>query len=74
MGKLHTLRRAIKRNPERWEATPWGKAHSAYFWNGEWCPSWGMRGPYQAFVQHVLDEIKNDQEAIGSADGYTVMG
>jgi len=63
MGKLHTLRRAIERNPELW--SQWF-ARGAYGVNGHWKPSWSNH--YKGFVTHVkrttarigLDESSTD--------------
>ncbi len=59
MGKLHKLRRAIKREPEKWRKFGY---YGAMFWNGNWEPrNWlSAPFPYQAFVKSVLKEIKKN--------------
>lgn len=52
MGKLHTLRRAIEHNPEKWE-----RADSAYRANtGQWVPSRWNGVSYKSFIKKVLRE------------------
>lgn len=68
MGKLHTLKRAIKRDPQKWVGN-WGVGTGANFVDGQWNPyssspyslSWRRFGhPYQAFVRHTLKELGYD--------------
>lgn len=58
MGKLHTLRRAILRDPELWVRRNYSghvyRIQGARRYRGEWCPAWGLS--YCAFVRHVLRE------------------
>jgi hypothetical protein len=52
MGKLHTLRRAIQREPRRW----WS-AWSAWYnpQSGQWEPKlWWHKRSYRSFIQAVL--------------------
>lgn len=59
MGKLHTLRRAIERNPEDW----FSKIHSitvrsAERWDGKWIPNeYYSHLSYQGFVRKVLQDL-----------------
>lgn len=67
MGKLHTLRRAIEREPEKWfnlESTGrcWAYGASRRIWsnNNRWEPTapWGYHGKaYRSFVKQVLKEL-----------------
>lgn len=59
MGKLHTLKREIKRNPDRWVSQWRDKGTGAYFDKraGRWEPLnfwWTDKRSYQGFVDHVL--------------------
>ena len=55
MGKLHTLRRAIKRDPNKWKVAR-GAAKGN---DGKWRPkNWfGFKASYLGFIKHVLFEI-----------------
>jgi len=67
VGKLHTLRRAIEREPGRWYCDwkyPWEREprqpKAARYVNGQWRPSpqpYYRHGPYESFVRHVLKEL-----------------
>lgn len=64
MGKLHTLRRAIERNPEDWfYERRYGYprteniARAARFYRGQWIPVLGWGSSYKSFVKHVLEEL-----------------
>lgn len=62
MGKLHTLRRAIERNPESWfYHVRWNntvKAIGAEFYRGVWKPIYGWdKAPYRSFVRYVLHDL-----------------
>jgi hypothetical protein len=61
MGKLHTLRRAIERNPEQWRGR-FGPARRAYYCKRDkrWEPRgyWGPRS-YRSFIEHVLAGVGN---------------
>lgn len=64
MGKLHTLKRAILRDPQKWRG-----ASRAYFRDGQWHPTssygWWMGDPsYRQFIRHTLKNIGQ----VGSAD------
>jgi hypothetical protein len=62
MGKLHTLRRAILREPEKWRKMPLGAwDHGTKY--GGWKPCWA--GSYRAFVKSVLKDI---DDRVGNAD------
>jgi len=63
MGKLHTLRRAIERDPAKWRNEPHGAVRER---NGEWSPKgksgrlfwWYVPTPsYKKFIEHVLRNI-----------------
>lgn len=67
MGKLHTLRRAIEREPEKWFRQDYdgrcfarGASRSKWFGSKQWEPteSWqvGYRS-YRSFVRHILNEL-----------------
>lgn len=58
MGKLHKLRRAIKRDPDRWHS--YSKARGAYQAPCGWRPSYWFDKPYRAFVRHVLRSLGYD--------------
>ena len=55
MGKLHTLRRAIERDPEKWK-----DARGADRWkkHGRWLPMRWYRKAYGAFIRSVLRDIE----------------
>jgi len=59
MGKLHTLRRAIEREPEKWIVRLWdGRLYSvmgAYHVKSGWRPS-GSKS-YRKFVKKTLQEL-----------------
>jgi len=69
MGKLHTLRRAIERDPRVFMVTyrplhapPFGEAKGATRWpSGQWDPYYNYspwrKLPYSQFVRHVLKQI-----------------
>jgi len=64
MGKLHSLRKTIEKDPEKWIRKPaWAggteRAMAAQFQAGEWTPcTWWYRGnSYVAFVRHCLKEL-----------------
>lgn len=68
MGKLHTLKRAIQRHPEKYIVEFSGlkktkyAVSGAFFSNGKWIPSqkhWGYRS-YQRFIAKVLKELGYD--------------
>jgi hypothetical protein len=47
MGKLHTLRRVIERDPAKWQRfVPSGEVYK----DGEWKPFWRKRGACGAFM------------------------
>lgn len=54
MGKLHTLRRAIERDPEKWGNST--RSCGAWFnrRSGQWEPLRYYREQYGNFVAHVL--------------------
>jgi hypothetical protein len=53
MGKLHTLRRAIKREPDKWRYA-FGNLGAGRDWKtGQWYPSYFG---YKRFVRKVLAE------------------
>jgi hypothetical protein len=64
MGKLHTLRRAIERDPQAWYYQQWTTSRSYVnrvypaarnHITGEWrVDKWSFDGSYKAFVRHVL--------------------
>lgn len=65
MGKLHTLRRAIEREPDKWFHISrfFGKTelrpHNAKFYGGQWIPNRNWMSPfaYRRFVKKVLLEL-----------------
>jgi hypothetical protein len=61
MGKLHTLRRAIRREPDKWLKSYSGASYFA----GAWRPSWYARS-YRKFIQKVLREIR--ESPVGQSD------
>jgi hypothetical protein len=63
MGKLHTLRRAIEREPHKWGGRSVTGASRDR--RGEWAPCrrYGYR-KYRSFVRHVLEELAE----VGNAD------
>ena len=72
MGKLHTLRRAIVREPEKWfvlfrhvdmssrygrdREYKWKYPTGATFRGGKWTPTPGYRD-YEGFIKKVLEDI-----------------
>ena len=60
MGKLHSLKRAIKKNPDAWHFQ--GRVRGAFKkGTGEWVPqTWFAYGPhsYKKFVKKVLEDIR----------------
>jgi len=72
MGKLHSLRRAIERNPESWILTwgKWGPRQEFYALyanrprprSPDWSPGYNAwkGGPYRNFVRSVLKELGYD--------------
>ena len=73
MGKLHTLRREIERNPDQWycDNSGWTYFHGAWFDSsqGRWKPSnWGRS--YRRFIRKVLI----DMERVGPTDSGTGGG
>lgn len=69
MGKLHSIRRAVERNPDAWRLwrfMAWGKEterphiHGAEFYRGQWIPT-PWRWKYRSYVKKVLRDL-----------GYTV--
>jgi len=70
MGKLHTIRRAIERDPEKWytideKGTLRVKAAKFYRQTGQWEPyqfSWYDGASYMEFVAHVVQGILNERE------------
>jgi hypothetical protein len=69
MGKLHTLRRAIERNPDDWHIPqwkPWAKVTYSYpmgasfsKWHKKWRP-FRCYSSYRRFVAKVLVELGYD--------------
>ena len=63
MGKLHKLRREIKREPTLWyEETEWPRGTlrrptSAHFRRGKWRPDTVYGGSYLKFVRSVLRDL-----------------
>jgi hypothetical protein len=59
MGKLHKLRRAIEREPERWIVRVWDgrviSVRGAYHVKSGWRPSEGRS--YGKFVKKTLQEL-----------------
>lgn len=55
MGKLHTLKRAIMREPEKWR-----KARGAYFTDNKWYPNdwayWGRKA-YGGYIKKILNAV-----------------
>jgi hypothetical protein len=71
MGKLHTLRRAIERDPNEW-SDRWGYPKPAKWTKDGWVPGydwWGGPKPYRSFVKYVLSQIASKSGALGNADG-----
>ncbi len=64
MGKLHSLKKAILLDPEKWK-----QADGAYRWKwkdrpvDEWCPSRNLSKSYGGFIKYVLKNIR-----VGKAD------
>lgn len=66
MGKLHTLRRAIEREPEKWFTKAWANddlimPYAAHRWRDKWEPYRGWYGSgskaYRRFVAKVLKNL-----------------
>ena len=61
MGKLHKIRRAIKRDPSEWmyDNGTGNIARGAHLtWEGKWEPMWYWDDkPYRTFVRSVLKEM-----------------
>lgn len=60
MGKLHTLRRAILRDPTKWGG-PWHygarqDANGNWYSSGSNLPRW--HNPHYAFIQSVLTTLR----------------
>lgn len=72
MGKLHTLKRAVEREPEKWfvlfrhvdmskingrdREYKWKYPTGATFRDGKWIPCPGHR-KYKGFIKKVLEDI-----------------
>lgn len=58
MGKLHTLRRAIERDPTKWR-TATGAVRYKGVWDKGWQPtaSYAYPGGYAKFIKKVLREL-----------------
>jgi hypothetical protein len=59
MGKLHTLRRAIEREPNKFINTYARTALPVYCYRGTWYPrSYSLgNSPYRTFVRKVLCDL-----------------
>lgn len=63
MGKLHTLRRAIERDPSKWyEDIPfrygvYRRPYSAHYRRGKWRRDTIYGGSYLKFVRSVLCDL-----------------
>ena len=60
MGKLHTLRRAIERDPQQWyheAGGGWFFVKDAYFVRGAWKPGYPGGRSYREFVRSVLIDL-----------------
>ena len=72
MGKLHSLRRAIEREPKAWKGFA-GRPTGAWFdrreqrWKPQYWP-WSSSS-YVAFVRHVLAGIGNADDMGQDGDG-----
>jgi len=65
MGKLHTLRRAIERNPKEWMHENYCRKvvmSAKKTKTGQWVPflGWCSKKSYRSFVKHVLKELGYD--------------
>lgn len=68
MGKLHTLRRAILRDPEQWYRTRGGRVwtiRGAHHWRYDdaWHPALG--DSFRSFVAHTLRETGVGMSDVG---------
>lgn len=61
MGKLHTLRRAIERDPHQWyheAGGGWLFVKDAHFIHGVWRPGYPGGRSYRDFVRSVLIDLE----------------
>ncbi len=60
MGKLHTLRRAIERDPDEFRSMFSKDAYGAIWsrWSGKWVQADYCDRSYRSFVRRVLQEIE----------------
>jgi hypothetical protein len=60
MGKLHKLRRAIEREPEKWMSGNYARpASNGYPYEGHWHPHWNTLNNerHRLFVRSVLRKL-----------------
>ena len=69
MGKLHTLRRAILREPGRWR-TAGGFTFGAMFYDGMWHPVWTRS--YLNFVRSILRGVGTSN--VGQSGSASLAG